>query len=218
MDDAIEPDAEKIIADGIELGEAAKKRLASDPQAVRKIVAGQLADSVRETITVYPDKIANKAFSDYSRRVQEIAGRIPNKLHDESDEQYAERTKDFRAELEALEAEGESIRQAVRDSGVTFEFVGIGKKAIKRIRTEVRKAYPLPASGEQDDPDVSELRQDEFEHRVIAAHLAQAGYTADDIATFHDAWPNKAYADLWATALKLSIADDYLIGAVDVDF
>lgn len=207
---------QQIADEGIELGKAAKEKLASDPDAVRKIVANQLANSVRESVTVYPDKRANKAFADYSARFQEIASRIPNRLHEESDEDYAERTKEFKAELEALEAEGEPIRQAVRDSGVTFEFVGIGKRAIKRIQKQVRESFPLPNPGEPDE--IAGERQDEFEHRVIAAHLAQSGYTADDIADFHDAWPNKAYADLWATAMKLSIADDYLRGAVDADF
>lgn len=209
---------QQILDEAVEIGKAAKDKLASDPDAVRKIAANQLANTVTETVTVYPDKRANKAFADYSAKFQDIAGRIPKRLHEESDEDYAERTKDFKAEMEALEAEGEPIRQAVRDSGLTFEFVGIGKRAIKRIRAQVRDKYPLPGPGEQDDPDTAEERQDEFEHRVIAAHLAQAGYTADDIADFHDAWPNKAYADLWAAALKLSIADDYLRGAVDADF
>lgn len=209
-------DTQRVIDEGIELGKAAKEKLASDPDAVRKIAANQLANTVTETVTVYPDKRANKAFADYSAKFQDIAGRIPKRLYEESDEDYAERTKEFKAELEALEAEGEPIRQAVRDSGVTFEFVGIGKRALKRIKKQVTESYPLPQPGERDE--FGEERQDEYEHRVIAAHLAQAGYTADDIADFHDAWPNKAYADLWAAALKLSIADDYLRGAVDADF
>lgn len=218
MDDATEPDIETAVTEGIELGEATKKRLASDPDAVRKIVAGQIANTIRDTVTVYPDKVINLEFAHYAERLRQAAKDIPNKFHNETDEDYVERTKPFKEELDTLEAEGEEIRRKVRDSGVTFEFVGLGKKAIKRIRAEVRKEFPLPAQGEQDDPETAEERQDAFEHRVIAAHLAQSGYTADDIASFHDVWPNKAYADLWATAMRLSIADDYLSGAIDADF
>lgn len=214
MDDPILDD-EKIITDAVELGESAKKKIATDPDAVRKIVAGQVP--VEDWITVYPDKKVNLAFAKHQEALQEAARKVPAPLDNESDKDYAKRTADFKAKVEALEAEGEAVRQAVKDSGITFHMVGLGKKALKRLRAEVRAKYPLPTEG-KDDPEIAEIRDEEYQNRVVAAHLAKDGYTFEDVEGWRDAWPNRAFGQLWATALKLSITDDYLTGAVDVDF
>lgn len=215
MDDAL-PDEETIIADAVKMGEEAKQRLASDPEAVRKVVAGRV--DVEDWVTVYPDKAANLRFAKVQEKLQEMSRDIPTQDAEESDEDYADRTTEFRESLEAVEKESNEAREAVKESGLTFHFVGLGKKAIKRIRAEVRKEYPLPPAGEQDDPEIAELRDEEYQNRVIAAHLAASGYTAQDVEAWRDGWPNRAFGKLWATTMKLSITDDYLNGAIDVDF
>jgi hypothetical protein len=215
MDEAL-PDEEKIIADAVKLGDEAKERLASDPEAVRKVLAGRV--DVEDWVTVYPDKAANLRFAKVQEELQKISREIPTQDAEESDKDYADRTAEFRERLEAIEAESNEAREAVKASGLTFHFVGLGKKAIKRIRADVRKEYPLPPAGEQDDPDIAELRDEEYQNRVIAAHLIASGYTKEDVEAWRDAWPNRAFGKLWATAMKLSITDDYLNGAIDVDF
>ena len=132
MDEAL-PDEEKIIADAVKLGDEAKERLASDPEAVRKVLAGRV--DVEDWVTVYPDKAANLRFAKVQEELQKISREIPTQDAEESDKDYADRTAEFRERLEAIEAESNEAREAVKASGLTFHFVGLGKKAIKRIRT-----------------------------------------------------------------------------------
>ena len=206
---------EQIITEGIELAEATKKRLASDPDAVRKILAEDFG--VTDTVTVYPSKARNLAFAKHNEALKAFQGEARQNLG-ESDEDYAKRIKALKPRLAELEAEGEEVRASLEESAVTLEFRGLGKKAIKRIRNDVRKDYPLPPAGTPDDPTLAEERDDEYQDRVIAAHIQHAGYTVDDVSEWRDKWPTIEFGKLWAMALKLSITDDFLRGALDVDF
>ena len=206
---------EQIITDGIELAEATKKRIASDPDAVRKILAEDFG--VTDTVTVYPSKARNLAFAKHNEALsafQEEARQKPG----ESNEDYEKRVKSLKPRLAELEAEGEAVRAALEESAVTLEFRGLGKRAVKRIRNDVRKDYPLPPAGTPDDPTLAEERDDVYQERVIAAHIQHAGYTVEDVEGWRDKWPTIEFGKLWATALKLSITDDFLRGALDVDF
>ena len=214
MDDVL-PDDEKIIADAVELGEKAKEKVATDPDAVRKLLAGQV--EVEDYVTVYPDKAVNLRFAKHQEELQQASRDIPAQKDGESDEDYKVRADAFQKRVDEISAEGEAARKAVEESGLTFHMVGLGKKAIKRIRAEVRSKYPLPTEG-KDDPEVAEMRDEEYQNRIIAAHLVKSGYTVEDVEQWRDVWPHRAFGKLWATALKLSITDDYLTGAIDVDF
>jgi hypothetical protein len=205
----------EIIESAITAAEEVKTRLASDPDAVRKILADSL--EVTDTVTVYPNKSVNLAFQKHNealRALKDESGLKPG----ETDKEYEERIKALKPRLDALEAEGAQLRQAIEDSAITFEFRGLGKRAIKRIRNDVRKDYPLPPAGTDDDPTLAEARDEVYQERVIAAHIQHAGYTAEDVADFRDKFPAIEFGKLWATALKLSITDDYLRGAIDADF
>jgi hypothetical protein len=205
----------EIIESAITAAEEVKTRLASDPDAVRKILTDSL--DVTDTVTVYPNKRVNLAFEKHNQALRSLKDESDLKPG-ETDKEYNARIKTLKPRLEALETEGAELRQAIEDSAVTFEFRGLGKRAIKRIRNDVRKDYPLPPEGVADDPTVKEERDDVYQERVIAAHIQHAGYTAEDVADFRDKWPSIEFGKLWATALKLSITDDYLHGAIDADF
>jgi hypothetical protein len=205
----------EIIESAIAEAEAVKTRLASDPDAVRKILTDSL--DVTDTVTVYPSKRVNLAFQKHNEALRALKDESDIKPG-ETDKEYNARVKTLKPRLTALEAEGAELRQAIEDSAVTFEFRGLGKRAIKRIRNDVRKDYPLPPAGTDDDPTLAEERDEVYQERVIAAHIQHAGYTADDVTNFRDKWPTVEFGKLWATALKLSITDDYLHGAIDADF
>lgn len=206
---------EQIITEGIELAEATKKRLASDPDAVRKILAEDF--EVTDTVTVYPSKAKNLAFAKHNEALsafQEEARQKPG----EPNAEYEKRVKSLKPRLAELEAEGDATRAALEESAVTLEFRGLGKRAVKRIRNDVRKEYPLPPTGTPDDPTLAEERDDAYQERVIAAHIQHGGYTLEDVQEWRDKWPTIEFGKLWAMALKLSITDDFLRGALDVDF
>ena len=205
----------EIIESAIAEAEAVKTRLASDPDAVRKILADDIG--VTDTVTVYPNKRINLAFQKHSEALRALKDESDLKPGEDG-KQYEARIKALKPRLDALEAEGAELRAAIEDSAVTFEFRGLGKRAIKRIRNSVRMDYPLPPAGTADDPTMAEERDDVYQERVIAAHIQHAGYTPDDVADFRDKWPSIEFGKLWATALKLSITDDYLRGAIDADF
>lgn len=198
---------EQIVADAIELGEKVKARVASDPDAVRKIISGAVA--VEDYVTIYPDKALNLRFHKHVEAVAEAAAKA--RATDEA-------TPEMRAELDALEAEAAALKDELEASAVTLKFVGLGKKAVKRIRNEVIAQYPFPPTGQDDDQALASDRQDAYEEWLIAAHVADSGYTRDDIAQWRDVLPLMEFGKLWAMAQKLSITDDYLNGAFNVDF
>lgn len=200
---------------GIQLGEERKERLATDPDALRKIVAN--AVEVEDWVTVYPNKVVNLAFAKHEKALLVLKAQSERNFGEE-DVAYAARIKALTPELERLTAEGEDLREQFKDSAVTLHFRGLGKKAIKRLRASVLKDHPNPPQGTADDPVLSEARQDAYECAIIAAHIQHNGFTVEDVESWKDAWPNKAFGELWATALRLSIADDYLSGVLDVDF
>lgn len=205
----------EIIESAISGAEEIKKRLASDPDAVRKILAEDI--DVSDTVTVYPSKRINLAFEKHNEALRTLKAESARQIGEE-DDAYEARILALKPRLDALEAEGAELREAIEASAVTFEFRGLGKRAIKRIRNDVRKDYPLPPAGTEDDPALAEERDDFYQDRVIAAHIQHAGYTHEDVADFRDKWPTVEFGKLWAMALKLSITDDYLRGAVDADF
>lgn len=206
---------EQIITEGIELAEATKKRIASDPDAVRKILAEDF--DVTDTVTVYPSKAKNLTFAKHNEALSAFQDEARQKPG-ESNEDYEKRVKSLKPRLAELEAEGDAVRAALEESAVTLEFRGLGKRAVKRIRNDVRKEYPLPPAGTPDDPTLAEERDDVYQERVIAAHIQHSGYTVEDVQEWRDKWPTIEFGKLWAMALKLSITDDFLRGALDVDF
>jgi hypothetical protein len=205
----------EIIEEAIAAADKVKTRLASDPDAVRKILTNSL--DVSDTVTVYPNKRVNLAFQKHNEALRELKKETALKPGEDGKE-YEARIKTLKPRLEALEAEGAELREAIEASAVTFEFRGLGKRAVKRIRNDVRKEYPLPPAGTNDDPTLAEERDEVYQERVIAAHIQHAGYTAEDVTDFRDKWPSVEFGKLWATALKLSITDDYLQGSLDADF
>lgn len=215
MSDVDGIDDVKIVEEAIELAEARKERLASDPDAVRALIADRVY--VEDSVTVYPVQTANLAFAKHVEALSDLKSRAEQN-YGEKDDEYDLRLAGLQPELDALTEQGKAVREALEASAVTFKMVGLGKRAIKRIRASVRKDHPLPPAGTPDDPEVSELRDEEYQNRVIAAHLVSAGYTSEDVDNFRDAWASREFGKLWACALKLSISDDYLSGAVDVDF
>lgn len=214
MTDISDTEATAVEA-GIKLGEERKERLLTDPEALRKIVANKV--EVEDTVTVYPDKVVNLAFAKHEKELLQLR-RVSEKGAGEADVAYAARIAELAPTLEKLTAEGEQLRQQFEDSAVTLHFRGLGKKAIKRLQAQAAKEFPLPPQGVQDDPLVAGERQDYYECSIIAAHIQHNGFTLDDVQSWKDAWPNKAFGELWATAMRLSIADDYLAGVLDVDF
>lgn len=207
---------QEIIEGAVAAAEEVKKRLASDPDAVRKILTNAL--DVTDTVTVYPDKRVNLAFQKHNEALRELKNETAINPQVEDPKRYEARIKALKPRLDALESEGAELREAIEASAVTLEFRGLGKRAIKRIRNDVRKEYPLPPAGTDDDPTLAEERDEVYQERVIAAHIQHAGYTAEDVADFRDKWPSIEFGKLWATALKLSITDDYLQGSLDADF
>lgn len=211
----VEIDEAAAVESGVALAEARKERLTTDPEALRKLVAG--AVDVEDWVTTYPNKSINLALAKHEKALFALKAESQRDTA-ESDRDYSKRIKELQPELDALTAEGEELRAKFEESAVTLHFIGLGKKAIKRIRAEIHKEYPLPPAGVQDDPTLASERQDAYECAVIAAHIQHAGFTREDVETWKDKWPNKAFGDLWACALRLSIADDYLAGVLDVDF
>jgi len=191
----------------IDLGEKVKARVASDPEAVRKLVSGSVL--VEDFVTVYPDKALNLRFQKHTRKLAELAARARGDV---------EVTPELQSELDALEVEATELRDLIEASGITLRFVGLGKKAVKRIRAEVWEKYPFPPEGQQDDQALASDRQDAYEEWLVAAHLAEAGYTREDLSEWRDKFPLLEFGKLWATAQKLSITDDFLNGAFNVDF
>ena len=214
MDENIDP--EVIEREAVELGEKRKERLASDPEAVRKILAGSV--DVEDFVTVYPSKALNKKFAEFQAELERFRDKAAQGSH-EGAKDYEERIKGLRAELDEAEKRGDQLRADLEASAITFHLIGIPKRAVKKIRAEVRAKYPLPPAGTPDDPDMAELRDDEYQNRLIVAHLAQTGgFTMDEVESWRDTWSNREFGKLWASVLKLSIADDYLNGSIDPDF
>lgn len=214
MDENIDP--EVIEREAVELGEKRKERLASDPEAVRKILAGSV--DVEDFVTVYPSKALNKKFAEFQAELEHFRDKAKQGSH-EGARDYEERIQGLRAELDEAEKRGDQLRADLEASAITFHLIGIPKRAVKKIRAEVRAKYPLPPAGTPDDPDMSELRDDEYQNRLIVAHLAQTGgFTMDEVESWRDTWSNREFGKLWASVLKLSIADDYLNGSIDPDF
>lgn len=201
----------KDLAAGIEAGVAAKERLKTDPDAVRKILTGTVA--VEEDVTVYPNKALNKRYADFSDRIIDLGLRT-QRNEGESAEAYEERIAPAKAEYEAAVAEFEALKAELAESAVTFHLVSPGRKALKRIKRAAKEKFPAPAFGEPDlDQDD---REDWYQCSVIAAHLP--GYSIEDIENIADSWPQIAYAQLWSAAKRLTIADDFLGAAFDADF
>lgn len=207
-------DEAKMVLEAVAIGDAVKERLKSDPDAVRKMLAGTVA--VEDDVTVYPNKVLNLKFEKFQKRITD-AGLSLGKQIGESDEDYETRTKNFEADYDKLESEFEALKAEIEDSAVTFHLVSLSKKSIKALRTAVRKKFPLPEVGGVDDLDVQEEREEYYKASIIAAHLL-GEYTIEDIENIRDEWPTKCFAQLWTTAQKLSIADDYLGQAFNSDF
>jgi hypothetical protein len=191
----------------IELGDKVKAHVASDPEAVRKLISNSVV--VEDFVTVYPNKALNLRFQKHTAKLTEVAAQARGV--DEVDPK-------LQVELDALEVEATELHEAIKASGITLRFIGLGKKAVKRIRSEVFAKYPFPPSGQDDDQVLASERQDAYEEWLIAAHLAEAGYTRDDVAEWRDKFPLMEFGKMWAATQKLSIADDYLNGAFNVDF
>lgn len=214
MDENIDP--EVIEREAVELGEKRKERLASDPEAVRKILAGSV--DVEDFVTVYPSKALNKKFAEFQAELERFRDKAAQGSR-EGAKDYEARIKGLRAELDEAEKRGDQLRADLEASAITFHLIGIPKRAVKKIRAEVRAKYPLPPAGTPDDPEVAEMRDDEYQNRLIVAHLAQTGgFTMDEVESWRDTWSNREFGKLWASVLKLSIADDYLNGSIDPDF
>lgn len=208
-------DTTDIVADAEKIAEARKERLKTDPQAVRKILSNQV--TVSEKVTVYPNKELNLRYEKFNESIVDLGTRVARK-DGEDDETYAERIKDAKAEYEAAVAEFDSLKKELAESAVTFELESLSRKAIKALRTAARKKFPTPIAGEQEDPDDSEGREELYKASIIAAHLVKDGYTVEDIEKIRDEWPTRCYVQLWQSANKLSIADDYLGAAFTPDF
>lgn len=201
---------DNVAPEAVEAAETIKTHLVSDPDAVRKIVAGLVP--VDDNVTVYPNKPLNLKYGVFNDSLNELSGRLPRLDDGESTEEFLARTESWRTEYETAEAEFEALKKQLADSAMTFHMVGISKKAIKNLRTAARKKFPLPTVGDPtaEDPDITEERDEYYRASIVAAHLVKSGYTIEDIESFRDNWPNLAWAQLWLTAQKLSIADDYL--------
>jgi hypothetical protein len=209
-------DEATVASEGVKIGEERKERLASDPEAVRKILAGSV--DVEDYVTVYPSKALNKKFADFQAELERFRDRATQGSH-EGAKDYEARVGSLKNELAEMEKRGDDLRAELEASAVTFHLIGIPKKAVKKIRAEVRQKYPLPPAGTPDDPDMSEIRDEEYQNRLIVAHLAQTGgFTMDEVESWRDSWSNREFGKLWASVLKLSIADDYLNGSIDPDF
>lgn len=203
------------VSESIDAAEAAKERLKTDPDAVRKILAGDFG--VSDDVTVYPIKSLNKKYADLHKRLGDLSVRAA-KNDDETHEDWIKRIGPMKAELDSLRTEFETVEAELKESAVTFHMSGISKKAIKNLRREARKQFPLPKEGGTEDPSDAEDRDKWYHSAIIAAHLAQDGYTVDDIIDIDDKWPSACWNRLWVTAQRLSIQDDYLSGALTPDF
>jgi hypothetical protein len=199
------------IAGAIEKVEATKEKLKTDPDAVRKLLAGAM--SISEDVTVYPNKELNREVAEFDQKLRELA-RSVTKLDDETDDEYTVRTSNFLDDYNAALAEFDALKERLAESGVTFHLVSIGKKAVKNLRTAARKKFPL----EDSDADIDEQRDDYYRASIVAAHLVADGYNIDDVLNIMDNWPMRCWAELWSAAQKLSIADDYLGDSLTPDF
>lgn len=211
-----ENDTDDIISGGVELGAAAKERLKSNPDSVRALLTGTV--QIEEAVTVYPNKALNLRFAQAQERLIEMGNRVARK-EGESDEDYLARVGDVRKEYEDFEGELEALKQELLGSAVTFNLVSVPKKAIKNLKTAARKKFPADETADWAiQLELDEQRQEYFECSIVAAHLVADGYSIEDIINIRDNWPNRAWAQLWTVAQKLSIADDYLTGTIDADF
>lgn len=206
-------DEETVITDAIDTAEKVKERLKTDPDAVRKILSSTV--SVEEDVTVYPNKALNIQYTKFSERLGQLAGAI-TRNGDETDEEYLQRSEHFRPEYEKLTADFDELKSKIEASAVTFHLISVSKKTIKNIRTAARKKFPVATDPLNEDVDDAEIRDDWYKAAIVAAHLE--GYTIEDIENIRDEWPQRAWAQLWTTAQKLSIADDYLGAAFNADF
>lgn len=205
----------QIVEDAIKLAVETKERIATNPDALRKILTNRL--DVEDWVTVYPDKGLNLKFAKHNEALNDLQAESRIKPGEEYDA-FEARVLALKPRLDALDAEGEQLRADLEESAATIHFRGLGKKAVKGIRNQARAEYPLPPAGTPDDPAVSELRDEWYQNHVIAAHIQHGGFTVEDVADWRDAFSDFEFGKLWAMALKLSITDDYLRGALDVDF
>lgn len=196
---------------GIAIAEATKERLKTDPEAVRKILGNNV--QISEQVTVYPDKNLNREYAEFDQKLQKLADSTVRR-EGETDEEFIARNENVVQDYEAARKEFDELKLRVKESGVTFTLVSVGKKAIKNLRTAARKKFP----NEDNDPDVAEQLDDYYRASIVAAHLVADGYTIDDVFTIMDEWPIRCWAELWTTAQRLSIADDYLGNLLTPDF
>ena len=207
-------DAETI-TEAIDAAEKRKEALKTDPDAVRKILGNQV--TVTDIVTVYPNKKLNKQYEDFKPKIVALGEKLKRK-EGESDEDYSGRIDEFKKDYESAVAEFDALKAAISQSAVTFELESLSRKAIKNIRTTARKKFPLPTDGTPDDPEVAEARDEWYKSAIIAAHLVKDDYTVEDIEIIRDEWPTRCWVQLWQSANKLSIADDYLGSSFTSDF
>lgn len=216
MDETVLVEEAKEAKEAKEVADKRIEVLKTDPDAVRKILSNQV--TVEETVTVYPNKALNFRFEKMNSAIVELGTRLERKENSESDDDYTKRIESFRPDYDATVADFDDLKKSIAESAVTFRLVSLSRKAIKNLRTTARKNFPLPAQGEDDDPEVSEAREEWYRCAIIAAHLEQDKYTVEDIETIRDEWPTRCFVQLWLSAQKLSIADDYLAAGFNPDF
>lgn len=202
------------VEQAIEKAEAVKERLKSDPAAVRKLLGKNV--EIDDFVTVYPDKELNREYKRFRERLLALSENTVRRI-DETEPEWNERIAKEGAENKGLQDEFEALEERLKESGVTFRLVSIGKGAIKELRKAARKKFPLPEDG-FDDPTVAEERDEFYKASIVAAHLIQDGYTIEDVESIRDNWPTDAFAKLWVSAQTLSIADDFLRGSLSPDF
>lgn len=202
------------VVGAVDKAEAAKQRLKTDPDAVRKILQGNY--EVSDSVTLFPRKDLNKRYADIRPKFDRLAADSKQR-EGESDEEWNARIIASKEQNADLFREFEEIQALIEESAVTFTLVSVSKRAIKSLRREARKKFPVRNEGNE-DPDEAEERDEWYQSAIIAAHLAADGYTVDDILKIKDEWPTTCWASLWVKAQELSIQDDYLRGSFTPDF
>lgn len=184
-----------------------KQRIASDPQAVLKFVAG--VTEVEDWVTGYPDKALNKAYREFRDSIQDQVSQA--RAVDPDD---AEGVSEHKANVEKLEAEIKEWDEKLSESAVHFNLKGVSRSTLKQLRKAARKKFKV--DDDQFDPDLQDDADRYYKASVIAAHLE--GYDIDKIVQIEENLPGKIFNDLWASANALSISDDFLRGIATPDF
>jgi hypothetical protein len=184
-----------------------KQRIASDPQAVLKFVAGEI--EVDDWVTAYPDKALNKEYREFRESIKTEVSQAEGVDPDD-----AEAVREAQSKVESIQARIDEWEDKLSESAVHFHLKGVSRKTLKELRKAARKKFNV-----EDNPMDSDL-QDEadtyYKASVIAAHLE--GYDIDDIISIYDNAPGKIFNDLWSSANSLSINDDFLRGIATPDF